>query len=244
MKMVFIGTEPRTAEMITLTVRLRWPDCIPVVTTTAVEGIERIEIESPELVIMQPTFSDMTLSQTITEMRRFSNVPLMVLSNQGDETEVVSALESGADDYVRMPCSFMEIVARLFALIRRVNLSAPHGSEQPIVSGELLINPATYEVYIGKQRVSVTATEFRLLFLLVKNRGTVMTHQVLERAIWGDNVDSTALVKKYIQRLRHKLMDNPQQPHWLASVHGVGYRFIGPPLASPFAESQHAEVMA
>jgi len=80
--------------------------------------------------------------------------------------------------------------------------------------------------------VVLTSTEFRLLHLLVKNRGTVVAHQTLERALWGGYMDSSKLVKKYVQRLRRKLGDHAREPVWIASVHGVGYRFIGPALGS------------
>ena len=96
-----------------------------------------------------------------------------------------------------------------------------------MASGALLLNPATYEVLLHGKRMALTSTEFRLLHLLLKNRGTVATHRFLELALWGDRVDSSALVKKYIQRLRRKLGDDPQEPEWIANVYGVGYRFLG-----------------
>jgi DNA-binding response OmpR family regulator len=143
--------------------------------------------------------------------------------------EVVTSLELGADDYVRLPCDLTEIMVRIWALLRRAGARPAHESEGPLSSGRLFINPATYEMFLEKQRVALTSTEFRLLHLLVKNRGTVVAHQTLERALWGDQVDSSRLVKKYVQRLRRKLGDDAREPLWIASFHGVGYRFIGPP---------------
>jgi DNA-binding response OmpR family regulator len=120
-------------------------------------------------------------------------------------------------------------MVRIGALLRRVGIHPSTDSEGPLSSGRLFINPANYEVFLGDQRISLTSTEFRLLHLLVKNRGTVVAHQTLERALWGEQVDSSRLVKKYVQRLRQKLEDDAREPCWVASVHGVGYRFIGPP---------------
>ena len=97
-----------------------------------------------------------------------------------------------------------------------------------MTSGELMVNPATYEAYMGRRRIPLTNTEFRLLYLLVKNWGMVVSRQSLERGLCGEQVDSSGLVKKYVQRLRQKLGDNAREPIWIASVHGVGYRFIGP----------------
>ncbi|MCH7890102.1 MAG: response regulator transcription factor [Gemmatimonadetes bacterium] len=235
MKVAFIGTEVRTAELVTLAVHLRWPDVNPIVATTAAEGLEMVEREAPDVVVMHPDFTDMTLSSTIGELRGFTNVPLLVLGHEGDEMEVVTSLEVGADDYVRLPCDLTEIMVRIWALLRRVGLRTEPDADGPISSGRLVISPSTYEVFMDDRRVVLTSTEFRLLHLLVKNRGTVVAHQTLERALWGGYMDSSRLVKKYVQRLRRKLGDHAREPVWIASVHGVGYRFIGPPLASQVA---------
>lgn len=229
MKAVYIGVDVRTSEIATLAVHLRWPDVTPEIATSAGEGMELIEREMPDVVLLHPDFSDLTLGKAIQEIRRFSSVPLLVLGREGDEMEVVTSLELGADDYVRLPCDLTEIMVRIWALLRRVGIRPSHESEGPISSGRLFINPATYEVFLEERRITLTSTEFRLLHLLVKNRGTVVAHQTLERALWGEHVDSSRLVKKYVQRLRRKLEDDAREPMWIASVHGVGYRFIGPP---------------
>ncbi len=228
MKVLFIGADPRTVEMATLSIRLRWPDVTPEVATTAADGLELLERTSPDLVILHPDFSDMSLSEALQALRRFSNIPLLVLGFRGDEMEVVTALELGADDYVRLPCDLTEILGRIWALLRRVGIRTSHENGKPLVSGQLFINPATYEVFLNSSQVMLTTTEFQLLHLLAKNRGTVVTHETMERALWGDHVHSFGLVKKYVQRLRRKLGDDAREPCWIASVHSVGYRFIGP----------------
>lgn len=228
MKLVFIGADSRTAEMASLSVRLRWPDCSVIQATTAAQGIDLVEREWPNIVLLHPSFSDMTHTEAIHELRGFSNVPLLVLGHQNDEMETVSSLEIGADDYVRQPCDLTELTARIWALLRRSGMATSYESESPLVSGRLMVNPATYEAFLGGLRLSLTTTEFRLLYLMVKNWGIVVSRATLERTLWGDQVDSYGLVKKYVQRLRHKLGDDAREPFWIASVHGVGYRFIGP----------------
>lgn len=229
MKVVFIGTNPRTADVAALSVRLRWPDSTLFQADTAAKGLELVEREWPDLVLVHPDFSDMTHTRAIQDLRGFSNVPLIVLGYLGDEMEAISSLELGADDYVRLPCDITELTTRLWALLRRAGAgSSSYESESPLVSGRLLVNPATYEAFLGGQRLALTTTEFRLLYLMVKNWGMVVNRATLERTLWGDQVDSYGLVKKYVQRLRHKLGDDAREPYWIASVHGVGYRFIGP----------------
>ena len=228
MKVVFIDADPQVAEMVGLSIRLRWPGVTPVVATTTSEGLEIVEQASPDVVLLQAGLPDMSLSKALQQLRGFSNVPLLVLGQQGSEAEVVTALEMGADDYVRLPCELTEMMARVWALLRRVAGKTYHEGERPVRSGELFINPATYEVFLGSQQVMLTSTEFRVLYLLVKNRGSVVSHQTLERTLWGEEADSSGLVKKYVQRLRQKLGDTAQNPSWIASVHGVSYRFMGP----------------
>ena len=237
MKVVYIGVDARTTEIATLAVHLRWPDVTPLIATSAGEGMELIERELPDVVLLHPDFEDLTLGQAIQEIRRFSNVPMLVLGKGGDEMEVVSSLELGADDYVRLPCDLTEIMVRIWALLRRMGIRPTNESEGPISSGSLFINPATYEVFLDQKRIILTSTEFRLLHLLVKSKGTVVARRTLEQTLWGDDVDSYGLIKKYVQRLRKKMGDNARDPVWIASIHGVGYRFIGPDTTSVGTES-------
>jgi DNA-binding response OmpR family regulator len=227
-KGVFIGASARTAELAAISIRLRWPDAAFLVATTAAQGLELVEQEWPNILLLHPDFSDMPHSRAIHDLRGFSNVPLLVLAHQGDEMEAVSSLELGADDYVRLPCDLTELTARIWALLRRAGHVVAQERESPLLSGRLLMNPATYEAYLGKQRLALTNTEFRLLHLLVKNWGIVVARGTLERTLWGEQADSYGLVKKYVQRLRYKLGDDTREPFWIASIHGVGYRFIGP----------------
>ena len=158
----------------------------------------------------------------------------MVFSREDDEMEAVTSLELGADDYIRFPCGMLEIMARMWACLRRAG-SGVSRSEigRTIYSGQLLINPSTYEVFLGDRQVSLTVTEFRMLHLLARNRGTVVSHQHMEENLWGEGGYNLQVSKKYVQLLRQKLGDNAADPQWIASIRGVGYRFIGPKPHSP-----------
>ena len=228
MRVIFIGSDAQAVEVATLSLRLRWPDATLTVAATAAEGLKLAEQRSPDVVLIYPDFVDMGLTQVIQELRSFSSVPLLILAREGGEQELVACLAMGADDYMRQPWGMAEMMVRIWAVLRRVSSHYTNGG--PIISGGLFINPATYEAFLDGQRITLTSTEFQLLHLLVKNRGMVVTHQSLERALWGDHVNSysSGLAKKYVQRLRGKLKDDSQDPQWIASVHGVGYRFLGP----------------
>jgi len=229
MRAAFVGADRRIADLATLAIHLRWPEVTPIVVTSAAEALDMIARESLDVVLLHPDLTDRTLVEFIQDMRELTHVPLLVLADQGDETEVVTALEAGADDYVRLPCDLTEIMIRIWALVRRAELNpSSEEGEGAIRSGPLTLDPTTQEVSLANQQIPLTATEFGLLHFLMKNRGAVVAHQTLRRALWSGRMDSSKVAKKYVQRLRGKLDDDPRVPHWIASVHGVGYRFIGP----------------
>jgi len=233
MRAAFVGADPRIADLATLAIHLRWPEATPFVVTSASEALDMISRESLNVVLLHPDLAERTLAELIRSIRELTHVPMLVLSDQGDETEVVIALEAGADDYVRLPCDLTEIMIRIWALVRRAELQTPLQApsdevEKPLRSGPLSLNPATYQVSLGDNLLPLTTTEFRVLHFLMKNRGAVVAHQTMERALWSGRINSAKVAKKYVQRLRGKLDDDPKKPHWIASVHGLGYRFIGP----------------
>lgn len=228
MKVLFVGDDPQVAEMATLSVRLRWPDTQPMMVESVEEGLKVMEQLHPDIVLLHAACSDLSLPRAVRELRRISEVPVLILSSRDDEVKIVGALEQGADEYVRLPCDLTEMMIRIWALMRRVGVRPTWEKEEPLLSGQLFINPATYEVFLKGERIPLTSTEFRLLHLLIRNQNTVVSHKSLEAALWGGQVDSSGLAKKYVQRLRRKMRDNARQPHWIASVHGVGYRFVGP----------------
>ena len=229
MRAAFVGADPRIADLATLAIYLRWPEVTPIVVTSAAESLDIVSRESLDVVLLHPEIADNTLAEFIRNMRGLTKVPLLVLSDRGDETELVTALEGGADDYVRLPCDLTEIMIRVWALVRMAERHASSDEvEGAIRSGSLSLDPNTYEVSLADDRLPLTPTEFRVLHFLMKNRGAVVAHQTMERAVWSGRMNSAKIAKKYVQRLRGKLADDPREPRWIASVHGVGYRFIGP----------------
>ncbi len=229
MRAALVGADTRVADLATLAIHLRWPEVTPIVATSATEALDLIARESLDVVLLHPDIGDGTPAEFIRDIRELTHVPLLVLADQGDETEVVAALEAGADDYLRLPCDLTEIMTRIWALVRRAELQAPADEVGgPLRSGPLSLDPTTYGVSLAEKWLPLTKTEFRLLHFLMKNRGAVVAHQTMERALWSGRMGSSKIAKKYVQRLRGKLADDPKEPHWIASVHGVGYRFIGP----------------
>ena len=229
MKTLFVGNDPDIEERVAIATRLRWPDTELVTTSGPADGLDVLERQLPDIVLLQSDADRQSGTSFVQEVRAFSDVPLIVLEHQpgGGDLDEVRALELGADDYIRRSAGIIEIVARMMALLRRVGRVKSSGLDQTLSSGTLTLNRASYEVYLDGRRLDLTPTEFRLLHLLLANRGNVVTREFLARSIWGDEVDSSGLVKKYIQRVRRRLDDSAENPRWIASVHGVGYRLVG-----------------
>jgi DNA-binding response OmpR family regulator len=237
MKAVFIGANPRIAELATLSVGLCWPDAPVQGATTAAAGLGMVARESPDLVIAHSDPPGIALSRVIPELRAFSNVPLLVLGQRVKEREVITYLELGADDYLKLPCSPPVLMMRTYALLRLSGTTMPSSeNESPLLSGELFISPATCQVFLDNRQVTLSAAEFRLLHLLIKNRGSVVDYQTIELALGLDQTatDDPGPMEKYVCSLQRKLSDNARKPRWIATAQGSGYLFIGP---APISET-------
>jgi DNA-binding response OmpR family regulator len=238
MRLLAIGVSGDIREQVVLALQLRWPELQLDFVPTGAEGVEAARRRSPDVIMLQRTFRDLELDDVIRSIRRHTDKPLIVWGTEQGEMEAVRALETGADEYVRPQVGLMELVARTLALLRRAQLFPSSESAAVAVSGDLRVNPKTMQATISESDLSLTPTEFKLLLALMRNRGSVVSRRYLEQNIWDNRTDAQSLVKKYVQRLRRKLGDNSEQPHWIANVPGVGYRFVGPAEPSGAASTQ------
>ena len=225
MKVLFFSQDEAKVEQLVMAFRMRWPDLVPLTASKGSMGLQLIETDEPALAVLCGNLVDLGMWSVIEEVRSFSDMPLIVAVEREGEMEVVKALELGADDFISLPSSMLEVTARVAALVRRVGISRQLNEGAPVRSGDLLIDPAAHEAFLGSTRLELTPTEFRLLNLLARNRHVTLSQQYIMRAIWADDVDSGQGLKKYIQRLRRKLGDDAREPVWIKTVHGVGYRF-------------------
>ena len=154
--------------------------------------------------------------------RESAAVPIVMLSAKSDTVDVVVGLELGADDYVTKPFESAELVARLRAVLRRMQTPG----EPVIVAGELEIDAGAYRVRRAGEEIQLTATEFRLLLELARRPGQVFTRELLLQLVWNyDYLGDSRLVDVAVQRLRSKVEADPKQPRHIHTVRGVGYRF-------------------
>ena len=225
---VFIGADTQVAEVARLGICLRWPGATVTVVTSATEGLDLVKQERPDLVLLRPDFTDQSMAEAIHNIRSISNVPLIVLNDQGNDLEGFTALAAGADEYVQLPCDISELTFKIWSLLRRTGMDGSGDDSTTLASGELRIDAATHQVSMGNRELTLTPVEFQLTHLLVKNCGNVISHETLEREISKSGLGKPGSLKQHVMHLRRKLDDDAQSPHWIATVPGVGYRFIGP----------------
>lgn len=192
--------------------------------TTAREGIQSVAQNKPDLVILDLGLPDLNGQDVIRELRSWSEVPIIVLTVQDSEEEKVLALDAGADDYLTKPFSVPELMARIRVALR-------HSQKAPVEalfqSGSFVMDFAGHIVKVDSEEVKLTATEFSLLGVLVKNAGKVVTHRMLLKEVWGPNsVEHTQYLRVYMGQIRKKLQRQEGLPEFIATEAGVGYRFL------------------
>ncbi|MEW6034661.1 MAG: response regulator transcription factor [Chloroflexota bacterium] len=229
MKVLLIDDDPDVAETVTMCFNLSWPEAKVVVAYDGRSGIEMLEKEKPDVVILDLGLPDMDGMDVCRHIRRVSDVPVLMLTARGQDVDKVKGLEGGADDYITKPYSYVELLARVRAVLRRSQAALPISDEPPYVAGGLSVDFAAREVSWRGQPVKLTPIEYRLLYHLVKNRGRVLPHRTLLAKVWGrEYVDDTDYLKVHIQHLRQKLEEDPQKPRMVLTERGVGYKFVEP----------------
>ena len=197
-----------------------------------VETAERAEaalaeaaMRPPDAVILDLVLPDGSGTDVCRELRKWTAAPVIVLSAVGDESEKVAALDAGADDYVTKPVGIDELLARLWASLRRVT---PSGD--PVLTiGELVVDLEKRAVTMSGSEVHLTPHQFEILRVLAKNEGKLLTHRTILREVWGPGYGSESnLLHVHISQLRRKLQPDPTRPRYILTAAGAGYRLVNP----------------
>jgi DNA-binding response OmpR family regulator len=172
--------------------------------------------------VMLPELDGLTVCRVL---RKEGNVPIILLTARGTETDKIIGLESGADDYIVKPFSLGEFLARVRAALRRGRSMAP---STDLVSGDLRLDLVSRRVYLTEEELQLAPREFELLATLMRNHGAVLTRELLLTQVWGDNfIGDSRTVDVHINWLRQKIETDPSSPERIQTVRGVGYRFEG-----------------
>jgi two-component system, OmpR family, KDP operon response regulator KdpE len=181
------------------------------------------------MVLLDVGLPDISGFEVLRRIRDFSDVPVIILTARDDALDKVRGLELGADDYITKPFNHLELLARVRAVLRRLDMPAPASRAPSFRAGELEVDFAAQEVRLRGDRIALTPTEYKLLYHLVRNAGRVLQHGTLLAKVWGrEYVDEVDYVRVYIRRLRDKLGDDPDRPRFIRTERGLGYRFLAP----------------
>lgn len=197
------------------------------------EALEKVEEEQPDLMLLDIMLPKRDGMEVCREIRKKYDFPIIMLTAKGSEIDKVLGLEMGADDYVTKPFSTRELIARVKANMRRLQVSTQSEEAEEttndIVVGSLVIQPEAYLVLKRGEGIELTHREFELVHYLAKHIGQVMTREHLLQTVWGyDYFGDVRTVDVTIRRLREKIEDNPSHPTWIVTRRGVGYYLRNP----------------
>lgn len=184
---------------------------------------------NPDVVLLDLGLPDIDGIEIIRKIRSWSNMPIIVISARSEETDKIEALDAGADDYLTKPFSVEELLARLRVTFRRLNYSATNiGNESAVFeNGNLKIDYSACCVYLDGKELHLTPIEYKLLCLLSKNVGKVLTHSFITREVWGSSWENdVASLRVFMATLRKKIEKDPSFPQYIQTHVGIGYRML------------------
>jgi DNA-binding response OmpR family regulator len=195
------------------------------------EALQRFDEGRFDLVVLDLMLPQLDGVEVCRRLRSRSQVPIIMLTAKGSETDKVAGLEVGADDYITKPFSMREFRSRVKAALRRSRMAASGGADDEaggtITAADLTIDFDRHLVTLGEEEVKVTYVEFEILGALARSPGRVLTRETLLEHVWGDSeYRDPRTVDVHIRHLREKLETDPKEPEFLFTVRGVGYRFV------------------
>jgi two-component system, OmpR family, KDP operon response regulator KdpE len=192
---------------------------------TGKQAIVEVGVRKPDLVILDLGLPDMDGIDVIKAIRTWSAVPIIILSARSSEQQKIDALDVGADDYLTKPFGFGELLARMRVALRHSIRSQEQSQTDVFITANLKVDLVNRVVSVDDLEIHLTPIQYRLLTVLVKHAGKVMTHQQILKEVWGPSYQENAhYLRIYMSQLRQKLETDPTQPKFLLTESGVGYR--------------------
>jgi two-component system KDP operon response regulator KdpE len=189
------------------------------------DGLKQAVSYTPDLVILDLGLPDIDGMEVARRLREWSAAPILIVSARGQESNKVEALDQGADDYLTKPFGAGELLARIRVALRHAARNAQDPAVTSATLGDARVDLARRLVFMGDQEIHLTPIEYKLVAMLVKHAGMVLTHKQLLDQVWGPgHAHQTQYLRVYMTQLRHKLEKNPARPKYLLTEPGVGYR--------------------
>lgn len=224
-EILIIDDEPQIRKLLELTLESNGYTCKAA--NSAKDGLIMAANHPPDLIILDLGLPDESGQVVLRKLRKWYTAPIIILSVHKSEEGIIQALDNGANDYLSKPFRTGELLARIRAALRTGNNDE---TETVLSFGNLKIELDSRLVRKNNELIKLTSTEYSLFALLVRNEGKVLTHQFLLRAVWGPGyINQSQYLRVYIAQIRKKIEDDPNQPVYLLTESGVGYRFLGYP---------------
>jgi two-component system KDP operon response regulator KdpE len=195
---------------------------------TGSEGLSLAASQVPDIILLDLGLPDMEGIEVIRRLREWSPIPIIILSARGQERDKVVNLDAGADDYLTKPFGVGELLARIRVALRRTGPGEEGKTADLFTLEKLRVDFDRRQVFRGEEEIHLTPIEYKLLSVLIKHQGKVVTHRQLLKEVWGpSSVEQHPYLRIFILNLRRKLEDDPTRPHYLITEPGVGYRLRG-----------------
>jgi two-component system KDP operon response regulator KdpE len=222
MKALIIEDESKIIDAVRVAFEFRWPDAQLIDSTTGKKGLKLVREESPDIIILDLNLPDISGFEVLKAIRQDSSVPVIILTVRSDDEDMLQGLEHGADDYIVKPFNYMNLLARIKAVLRRTESIPFAGEHNKAINSRITVDFVNQKVKVDNQPVSLTPAEYHLLVLLIKNQDSVVPYARIMEEVWGkvyagDNKN----IRSCVRRLRRKLRDIP--PNMIINHRDTGY---------------------
>lgn len=193
---------------------------------TAEEGLAQAKARNPDVVLLDLGLPDYDGLHVVKSLRAWCSTPILIISARGQESDKISALDAGADDYLTKPFGAGELLARIRVALRHAARPAQDAAAEVFAVSGLRVDVLGRQVHVGEREVHLTPIEFKLLTTLIRSAGKVMTHRSLITEVWGPaHAEQTHYLRVHMAQLRQKIEAEPARPRFLVTEPGIGYRF-------------------
>jgi DNA-binding response OmpR family regulator len=227
-KFLIVDDEETILDALSVVLRLQWQDATVIQAVDGEDGLRAFFESDPDFVILDIAMPGRSGLEVLQHIRRVSDVPVLMLTAHGEESSQLRGFERGADDYVAKPFSPLALIARIKAILRRMDMQPPTRALPKFEAGDLVVDFQNHRVTVRGRPVNLPPVEYRLLYHLVRNEGRLMSREALIGRIWGDEYGHTSShLKMFVSRLRAKI-ELPDGPRYIETERGLGYRFVRP----------------